>query len=71
MELFFVGLGDEGCGMSEKIWSADYIRENPELAAKAIETLQEALKNTEYELNRIRAKLMEVSKWLAEEKKEM
>ena len=57
--------------MSEKIWSADYIRENPELAAKAIETLQASLKYTEYELTRIRARLVVVSEWLAEEKKEM
>jgi hypothetical protein len=71
MELFLVGLGDEGCGMSEKIWSADYIRENPELAAKAIETLQTALDDTESHLLRIRTSLIEANKWLAEEKKEM
>ena len=57
--------------MSEKIWSADYIRENPELAAKAIETLQTALDDTESHLLRIRASLIEANHWLAEEKKEM
>ena len=57
--------------MSEKIWSVDYIRENPELAAKAIETLQTALDDTESHLLRIRASLMEANHWLAEEKKEM
>ena len=57
--------------MSEKIWSADYIRENPELAAKAIETLQTALNDTEYQLNRIKVRLGVVGEWLAEEKKEM
>ena len=57
--------------MTEKIWSADYIRENPELAAKAIETLQTALDDTESDLLRIRASLIEASQWLAEEKKEM
>jgi hypothetical protein len=57
--------------MSEKIWSADYIRENPELAAKAIETLQTALDDTESHLLRIRTSLIEANQWLAEEKKEM
>ena len=57
--------------MSEKIWSTDYIRENPELAAKAIETLQTALDDTESHLLRIRARLVVLSEWLAEEKKEM
>lgn len=57
--------------MSEKIWSVDYIRENPELAAKAIETLQTALDDTESHLLTIRARLVVVSEWLAEEKKEM
>ena len=57
--------------MSEKIWSADYIRENPELAAKAIETLQTALDDAESHLLRIRVSLIEANHWLAEEKKEM
>jgi len=57
--------------MSEKIWSADYIRENPELAAKAIETLQTALFDAEHKLFGIRISLIEANKWLAEEKKEM
>jgi hypothetical protein len=57
--------------MSEKIWNADYIRENPELAAKAIETLQTALDDTESHLLRIRTSLIEANHWLAEEKKEM
>jgi len=57
--------------MSEKIWSADYIRENPELAAKAIETLQTALFDAEHKLFGIRIRLIEANKWLAEEKKEM
>ena len=57
--------------MSEKIWSVEYIRENPELAAKAIETLQTALDDTESRLLKIRASLIEAKHWLAEEKKEM
>jgi len=40
--------------MSEKIWSTDYIRENPELAAKAIETLQTALGDRETQIRNIR-----------------
>jgi hypothetical protein len=57
--------------VSEKIWSVDYIRENPELAAKAIETLQTALDDAEHKLFGIRISLIEANQWLAEEKKEM
>jgi hypothetical protein len=57
--------------MSEKIWSADYIRENPELAAKAIETLQTALFDAEHKLFGIRISLMEANQCLAEEKQKV
>jgi hypothetical protein len=55
--------------MSEKIWSADYIRENPELAAKAIETLQTALDDMEHQLQRIRISLIETKYWMADREK--
>jgi hypothetical protein len=69
MELFFAGLGDEGCGMSEKIWSADYIRENPELAAKAIETLQTALDDRMTQIRNIRTLLDALWESLADREK--
>jgi hypothetical protein len=55
--------------MREKIWSADYIRENPELAAKAIETLQTALDDMEHQLQRIRISLIETKYWMADREK--
>ena len=57
--------------MSEKIWSADYIRENPELAAKAIETLQTALGDRETQIRNIRMLLDALWYSLAEEKQKM
>lgn len=53
--------------MNEKIWNVDYIRENPEIAAKAIETLQTALADTESQLHRIRTLVQAVGECLAEE----
>jgi hypothetical protein len=57
--------------VSEKIWSADYIRENPELAAKAIETLQTALGDRETQIRNIRMLLDALWYSLAEEKQKM
>jgi hypothetical protein len=57
--------------MSEKIWSVNYIRENPELAAKAIETLQTAMEDMEDQLHKMRIGLDVIRGYLAEEKKEM
>ena len=57
--------------MSEKIWSTDYIRENPELAAKAIETLQTALKDREAQIRNIRMLLDALWYSLAEEKQKV
>jgi hypothetical protein len=57
--------------MSEKIWSIDYIRENPELAAKAIETLQTALGDRVTQIRNIRMLLDALWYSLAEEKQKM
>ena len=57
--------------MSEKIWSVDYIRENPELAAKAIETLQTALEDRVTQIRNIRMLLDALWYSLAEEKQKM
>lgn len=57
--------------MTEKIWSADYIRENPELAAKAIETLQTALDDKVAQIRNIRMLLDALWFALAEEKQKM
>jgi hypothetical protein len=57
--------------MSEKIWSIDYIRENPELAAKAIETLQTALEDRVTQIRNIRMLLDALWYSLAEEKQKM
>jgi hypothetical protein len=57
--------------MSEKIWSADYIRENPELAAKAIETLQTALDDRETQIRNIRMLLDALWYSLADQKQKV
>jgi hypothetical protein len=55
--------------MREKIWSADYIRENPELAAKAIETLQTALDDRMTQIRNIRTLLDALWESLADREK--
>jgi hypothetical protein len=37
----------------EKIWSAEFIKANPELAENAIETLQMLVKDLEEKLNQV------------------
>jgi archaellum component FlaD/FlaE len=46
--------------MTEPIWSVEYIRQNPELAAKAINSLQTILGDLEMELRELRDRLDEI-----------
>lgn len=46
--------------MTEEIWSPDYIRRNPELAATAIKSLQALLTNMEEELRILSERLKEI-----------
>ena len=46
--------------MTEEIWSPEYIKRNPELAAIAIKSLQTILTNMEEELKRLYDHLREI-----------
>ena len=46
--------------MTEEIWSPEYIRRNPELAATAIKSLQTILTNMEEELKILAERLKEI-----------
>jgi hypothetical protein len=51
---------EKGARMTEEIWSPEYIRRNPELAATAIKSLQALLTNMEEELRILSERLKEI-----------
>lgn len=46
--------------MTEEIWSPDYIRKNPELAASAIKSLQAILTSMEEEIKILSERLKQI-----------
>ena len=46
--------------MKEEIWTAEYVRENPELAVTAIKSLQMILSDLEAELRVLSNRLKEI-----------